>query len=125
MSHSHTHAPGETHSHSHAQPQQQPQQPPAPDPALQAIIDSDFTPVAIALSSPDHTQALCVPHSLEKCAQCDVDYSNLNRLSKLLAANPNLLCPPPTNVISQKLSQAITNTKEEGNVRRLNIHIYK
>jgi len=39
----------------------------------------------------------------------------LNRLSKLLITNPNLLCPPPPNVVSQKLSQVIITTKEEGN----------
>lgn len=114
--HSHTHAPGESHSHSHAPPQQQQAQvPPPPDPALQAIIDQDFKPVDIALS-PDTHVALCAKHSLEKCTDCDIDFINLNRLSRILAANPNLLCPPPANVVSQKLTQAVTATKDEGNV---------
>ncbi|KAJ6606992.1 hypothetical protein B0H10DRAFT_1819139 [Mycena sp. CBHHK59/15] len=112
MSHSHTHAPGETHSHSHGPPQ--PVAQPAADPALQALIDADFIPTPLALS-PDNNFALCAVHSLEKCTDCGCDYVNLNRLSKLLVANPGLLCPPPANVISQKLSQLVTSTKDEGN----------
>ncbi|KAJ6458110.1 hypothetical protein C8R47DRAFT_1180855 [Mycena vitilis] len=116
MSHSHTHAPGETHSHSHGPPQpaQAPQQPVA-DPALQALIDADFVPTPIVLSA-DNNLALCAPHSLEKCADCGVDYVNLNRLSKILVGNPTLLCPPPPNVgNSLKLTQMVTSTKDEGN----------
>ncbi|KAJ7498014.1 hypothetical protein B0H11DRAFT_2276148 [Mycena galericulata] len=112
MSHSHTHAPGETHSHSHGPPQPAPQ--PVADPALQALIDADFIPAALALS-PDNNLALCAAHSLEKCTECGIDYVNMNRLSKLLVGNPGLLCPPPANVISQKLTQIITTTKDEGN----------
>ncbi|KAF9078023.1 hypothetical protein BDP27DRAFT_339023 [Rhodocollybia butyracea] len=56
------------------------------------------------------------PHKLEKCSTCDLDYISLNRLSKILAQNPNLKAPPPNNVISKNLSQAVNNTKEEGNV---------
>ncbi|KAF9054636.1 hypothetical protein BJ165DRAFT_1332943, partial [Panaeolus papilionaceus] len=59
--------------------------------------------------------AVCDSHKLEKCDDCNVDFINTNRLSKLLAANPNLLCPPPANIVSQKLSQMVTATKEEGN----------
>ncbi|KAJ7173509.1 hypothetical protein C8R46DRAFT_1083029 [Mycena filopes] len=117
MSHSHTHAPGETHSHSHGPPQQQaqPAMPqPTADPVLQALIDADYVPTALALS-PDNNLALCGPHSLEKCADCKVDFVNMNRLSKLLVGNPGLLCPPPSNVISQKLTQMVTQTKDEGN----------
>lgn len=115
MSHSHTHAPGEEHSHSHSQPAPTPQMAPPPDPALQALIEQDFHPIPIALGAPDNSQALCENHSLEKCTDCDVDFVNLNRLAKLLVANPNLMCPPPANVVSQKLTQVITTTKEEGN----------
>ncbi|KAF7371054.1 Translocation protein sec72 [Mycena sanguinolenta] len=113
MSHGHTHAPGETHNHSHGPPQPAPQ--PSVDPALQALIDADFVPTQIALSA-DNSVALCVPHKLEKCADCGVDYVNLNRLSKILVGNPTLLCPPPPSVISQKLTQMVTQTKDEGNV---------
>ncbi|KAK7031631.1 translocation protein sec72 [Favolaschia claudopus] len=112
MSHSHTHAPGEVHNHSHGPAQPAPQ--PTIDPALQAIIDADFIQTPIALSQ-DSNLALCAPHKLEKCTDCKVDYINLNRLSKILVGNPTLLCPPPSNVISQKLTQMVTQTKEEGN----------
>ena len=117
MSHSHTHAPGEVHSHSHGSPQS-PMSLPTPDPILQALIDQDFIPVPLTLSS-DSASALCANHKLEKCDDCKVDFVNTNRLAKLLIANPNLLCPPPSNVISQKLTQAVQAAKEEGNVRSL------
>ena len=131
MSHSgHTHAPGEVHNHSHGPPSQPtPQQlaqsaahfqsqAPPPDPALQAIIEADFKPIKnLALGPPNNSVALCIGHAQEKCTECDVDFLDLNRLSKLLTNNPTLRCPPPPNVISQKLSQIVTQTKDEGNVR--------
>ncbi|KAF8166151.1 hypothetical protein BJ912DRAFT_934712 [Pholiota molesta] len=113
MSHSHTHAPGEEHSHSHGPPQQQPQIP-APDPTLQALIDQDFAPSPLVLSA-DATIALCAQHKLEKCDDCGVDFLNTNRLARILVANPNLLCPPPSNVISQNLTKIVQTTKDEGN----------
>ena len=94
---------------------------PIPDPILQAAIDQDFIPVPLTLSS-DNSSALCASHKLEKCDDCRVDFVNTNRLAKLLIANPNLLCPPPSNVISQKLTQAVQATKDEGNVR--SFHMY-
>jgi translocation protein SEC72 len=116
MSHSHTHAPGEVHSHSHGAPQSPMAMGlPTPDPILQALIDQDFIPVPLTLSS-DTSSALCASHKLEKCDDCKVDFVNTNRLAKLLIANPNLLCPPPSNVISQKLTQVVQATKDEGNV---------
>uniref|UniRef100_A0A8H7XW02 Translocation protein sec72 n=1 Tax=Psilocybe cubensis TaxID=181762 RepID=A0A8H7XW02_PSICU len=116
MSHSHTHAPGEEHSHSHGpqQPQPQPQMP-QPDPAMQALIDQDYIPSPLTLSA-DNANALCSAHKLEKCDDCNVDFINVNRLSRLLVANPNLLCPPPSNIVSQKLTQMVVSTKDEGNV---------
>ncbi|KAH9004607.1 hypothetical protein EDB86DRAFT_3099148 [Lactarius hatsudake] len=103
------------------QPQQQPMQAqvpqqilPRPDPVMQAVIEADFRPVDLTLDS-TNVAALCAVHSREKCDECDVDYTQLNRLSKVLAANPTLLCPPPPNVVNQKLSQIINQTKEEGN----------
>ncbi|KAG6835075.1 hypothetical protein H0H93_005068, partial [Arthromyces matolae] len=118
MSHSHSHAPGESHSHSHGPPQT-PQTPqaitaPPPDPALQALIEADFRPVPLSLSDDKHN-ARCSAHGLEKCEPCDVDFVNLNRLSTLLANNPNLLCPPPAQIVTQKLTQMVTSTKDEGN----------
>ncbi|KAI0272455.1 hypothetical protein BC834DRAFT_948766 [Gloeopeniophorella convolvens] len=96
------------------QAQVQQQMLPRPDPVMQAVIEADFRPVDLALD-PTNVNALCAAHSLEKCDDCDVDYVQLNRLSKVLAANPTLLCPPPPNVVNQKLSQMVNQTKEEGN----------
>ena len=114
MSHSHSHAPGES-SHSHGP--QQPQQAimPSPDPALLALIDQDFHPVPLALGT-DGVSAVCEPHKLEKCDNCNLDFDVTNRLTRLLAINPNLACPPPSNVVSQKLTQLVTAAKDEGNV---------
>ncbi|KAG5639959.1 hypothetical protein DXG03_002136, partial [Asterophora parasitica] len=116
MSHSHSHAPGEEHSHSHSHAQEAPQSPqlPTPDPVLQALIDQDFKPVDFSFSD-DKNNAYCGKHGRETCNSCNVDFVGLNRLSSLLAANPSLLCPPPANVVSQKLSQVVTSTKDEGN----------
>jgi len=116
MSHSHSHAPGEEHCHSHGP--QSPQSPgmSVPDPALQARIDQDFVPCPLVLGS-ESTIALCADHKLEKCDTCDVDFVITNRLSRLLVSNPTLLCPPPSNVVSQKLSQMVQSTKDDGNVR--------
>jgi hypothetical protein len=120
MSHSHSHAPGESHSHSHGPQSPAPQTPQTPvmppmDPAMQALIDQDYRPVALTLGN-DNNMAFCEPHKLEKCEQCDVDYINLNRLSMILANNPTLLCPPPANVVTQRITQIVTATKDEGNV---------
>jgi translocation protein SEC72 len=117
MSHGHTHGPGEDHSHSHSQSPQAAQLP-SPDPGLQALIDQDYIPSPLTLTE-DRNRALCKTHQLEKCTVCDVDFVQLNRLSSLLVINSNLLCPPPANVITQKITQIVTATKDEGNVRHL------
>jgi translocation protein SEC72 len=114
---SHSHAPGESCSGHGPQPpqQQQQQQLPPPDPALQALIEADFRAVDVKFGSADNTNVLCPKHSLELCEECDVDYVGLNRLAKLLASNPNIRCPPPAQVVSQQLTSAVTNMKDEGN----------
>ena len=127
MSQTHSHGPGQaSHSHGPSPPQQipqggMPQQPkmmmPQPDPLMQAVIEASFVPVDITFGPPDNVAALCEKHSLERCADCDVDFLSLNRLSRLLQMNPALRCPPPPQMLSQKLSAAVNNTKEEGNVR--------
>ena len=127
MSQTHSHGPGQApHSHGPSPPQQMPQggmpqQPkmmmPQPDPLMQAVIEASFVPVDITFGPPDNVAALCEKHSLERCADCDVDFLSLNRLSRLLQMNPALRCPPPPQMLSQKLSAAVNNTKEEGNVR--------
>ena len=95
---------------------------PRPDPVMQAVIEADFRPVDLTLDS-TNVAALCASHSREKCDDCDVDYVQLNRLSKVLTANPKLPFPPPPNVVNQKLSQIVNQTKEEGNVRHACIPI--
>ena len=114
--HDHTHAPGEEHSHSHGPETPQSASFPALDPTAQAVLDQDFVAVPLALH-PDPHSAVCAPHKLEKCDKCNVDFVNTNRLSRLLVANPGLLCPPPNNVVSQQLTQMVQRTKDEGNVR--------
>jgi len=89
--------------------------PPQPDPVMQARIDADFRSVDLAVGGPGHAFAFCNPHKREKCDVCNLDFTALNRISKVLLTNPNIRCPPPPNVVQQKLSQAVTNTKEEGN----------
>lgn len=99
---------------------------PPPDPVLQAVIDADFKPMNLKLGGPDGTFVLSGANSEEVDEENGLDFTRLNRLSKLLATNPNLRCPPPPTVISQKLSQVINGTKEEGNVRlSLSRHCYQ
>jgi translocation protein SEC72 len=94
--------------------------PPPPDPVMQAIIDQSFRPVDVTLGGDPNSQSvLCAKHQLEKCVDCDLDFKELNRLSKILFMNPNLLCPPPAKIVNQKLSQMVNVTKDEGNVRRV------
>lgn len=90
---------------------------PQPDPVMQARIDADFRPVDLAVGGPGHAFVFCNKHKVEKCDECNLDFAGLNRISKILVTNPNLRCPPPPTVVQQKLSQAVTNTKDEGNVR--------
>ncbi|KAF9785241.1 hypothetical protein BJ322DRAFT_1020805 [Thelephora terrestris] len=96
-----------------AQPQMMVQ--PPPDPVLQAIIDSDFKPVNLKLGGPDGNSVLSGANSEEADEENGLDFTRLNRLTKLLATNQSLRCPPPPTVVSQKLSQVINGTKEEGN----------
>ncbi|THH15747.1 hypothetical protein EW146_g4781 [Bondarzewia mesenterica] len=103
-----------TAQHQHP-PQQQQQVLPQPDPSMQAVIEAEFQPVDIELGPPNNAFALCKAHSLEKCAECDVDFVLLNRLSKFFSSNPALRCPPPAQVVNQTLSGVINGTKEEGN----------
>lgn len=85
------------------------------DPGMQARIDASFRPVDLAIGGPAHAFAFCQNHKREKCTDCNVDFSSLNRISKIFITNPSLRCPPPPTVVQQKLSQAVTNTKDEGN----------
>ena len=100
--------------HEMAQPQVMVQSP--PDPLLQAVIDADFKPINLKLGGPDGNFVLSGGNSEEADEESGLDFTRLNKLTKLLGTNPNLRCPPPPTVISQKLSQVINGTKEEGNV---------
>lgn len=121
----HSHGPGQPpHSHGPPQAQQAQMVMRPPDPVMQALIEATFQPVDIKLGPPDNASALCGAHSLEKCAECNVDYVALNRMSKLLQANPALRCPPPPNIVTTKLSQVINTTKDEGNVRLNEIRVH-
>lgn len=102
------------HIHNMAQPQTIVQ--PPPDPVLQEVIDADFKSVNLKLGGPDNGLVLSGANSEEVDEENDLDFTRLNKLSKLLATNPSLRCPPPPGVVSQKLSQVINGTKEEGNV---------
>jgi len=107
----------EPHSHQHAHPNAPQMMAPQIDPGMQARIDASFHPVDLAIGGPAHAFAFCQNHKREKCTDCNVDFSSLNRISKIFITNPSLRCPPPPTVVQQKLSQAVTNTKDEGNVR--------
>ncbi|KAI0085736.1 hypothetical protein BDY19DRAFT_996422 [Irpex rosettiformis] len=122
MSQMHSHGPGQPmHSHGPAPApnvqQQQQQRPvvPQPDPVVQAVIEASFQPVDIRLGPPDNVVAQCGEHGLEKCADCDVNYVSLNQISRLMHMNPNLRCPPPPQMTTVKLTQAVTTTKDDGN----------
>jgi len=104
------------------QMQQQPQAAPQPDPIMQARIEADFRPVDVSLGESNSTMLICSPHSLEKCADCNVDFINLNRLARIFVSHPNLACPPPPHMTHNKLSAVITATKDEGNVSII-VHI--
>ncbi|KZT70787.1 TPR-like protein [Daedalea quercina L-15889] len=117
MSQTHTHGPGTHPGHTHGPPPPPPPQMAMrpPDPLMQAVIEASFRPVNFALGPPENGSVLCGLHKLEKCEGCDVDYTGLNRLSRTLHSNSNLRCPPPPNMVNKQLSQAVVNTKEEGN----------
>lgn len=84
---------------------------------LQALIDQDFKPTPIKIGAEPHI-AVCEVHALEKCSDCNLDFTLLNRMSRIFANNPNLPYPPPANVVTQRLTQMVTATKEEGNVSK-------
>ncbi|KAI0299156.1 hypothetical protein BC826DRAFT_1102753 [Russula brevipes] len=66
---------------------------------MQAVIEADFRPVDLALDAAN-VSALCPSHSLEK-------YPHRESQAAL---------PTPANVVNQKLSQIVNQTKEEGNI---------
>ncbi|KAH9992420.1 hypothetical protein BJV77DRAFT_1002331, partial [Russula vinacea] len=94
------------------QAQMQEQLLPRPDPVMQAAIEADFRTVDLTMDSTNVT-ALCASHSREKCDECDVDYVQLNRLSKVLTANPKYLSHPhPTSSIRSYLRLSTRQRKK-------------
>lgn len=88
------------------------------DPAAQALIDQQFVEVPLHIVTEPLPGALCTSHKKERCDECGVNFVDLNRLSRLLAQNPGIKCPPPPNMTNTKnLTQTVNNLKEEGNVR--------
>jgi translocation protein SEC72 len=82
----------------------------------QALIAADFKRVDLKLGEPNDSKLLCRPHGLEKCETCEVDFTSTNALSRLFVSNPQLICPPPPQVVQPQRSQAINKTKDQGNV---------
>ncbi|KAF8999462.1 TPR-like protein, partial [Hymenopellis radicata] len=116
MSRSHSHAPGENHSHSHG-PQPPPQQqqrpmPAPPDPAIQALIDAQYDPVHLKV---DGSIVRCGPHNAVVYKACNLDFSRLTQLATILIQNPNIIVPPPSNMVNKILSTIVKKIKEEGN----------
>jgi translocation protein SEC72 len=110
------------HSHGPAPPQQQQQQQqmPAPDPAILAAIDATFKEVPFKLGPPNDSQIFCPVHSLEKCTDCNIDFTSVNQLAKLIATIPaEVGVPPPAQLAGPQRAQLVTKMKEEGNVRIL------
>ncbi|KAF9032539.1 TPR-like protein [Hymenopellis radicata] len=114
MSHSHSHAPGENHSHSHGpQPPPQRRMPAPPDPAIQVLIDAQYDPVDLKV---DGSIVRCGPHNAVVCKACNLDFCRLTQLATILTQNPNIIVPPPSNIMTNKiLSTMVKKIKEEGN----------
>ena len=92
--------------------------PPTPDPIALAAIEASFKSVDLLVDSSNTSHVLCKPHKLEKCMDCGTDFTQVNALAAIFAANPSLLCPPPPNIVQPQRSQAVQKTKEDGNVSR-------
>jgi translocation protein SEC72 len=98
--------------------QQMPQQRPAPDPMLQAAIEADFKQVGLCLGDADkpNSIALCKEHKREACNDCVLDFTAMNAMAKMFAMAPSDAILPPPNVIAPQRGQAVSKTKDEGNV---------
>ncbi len=90
--------------------------PPPLDPLIQAALDEQYNPVPLTVSPGANDVAICSSHSLEFCSDCDLDFRQLNAMTKLIAASNEIAIPPPPNVLHPGRSQAITKMKEDGNV---------
>jgi len=111
----HTHGPQQGAPPAQQQQQQQQMAVRPPDPLMQAVIEESHIPVDTAIGS-DNASVLCEPHKLEKCADCDLDFTAMNKITKQLLLYPTYRCPPPPTVVTQLLSQGVNTKKEEGNI---------
>ncbi|GMK59809.1 hypothetical protein CspeluHIS016_0900260 [Cutaneotrichosporon spelunceum] len=98
----------------------------APDPAMQALLDSLPTrtmpfaliDVAIPNSQPPQVQnmVVCVEHQQPVCDVCDVNYTPLNYMQQFMKNAPPEAVPPPPNVQPPpQRAEQIKQIKEAGN----------
>ncbi|KAG8942241.1 hypothetical protein FRC03_003493 [Tulasnella sp. 419] len=113
--HGHTHDGSEGPGHTHG-PQPPPQAmmaPPGPDPMVQAALDEQFRAINLTLADP--STAVCSAHKKETCEECNLDFTGLNALAKVLPTLNEPGIPPPPNVVHPGRSQAVQKAKEDGN----------
>ncbi|KAF8310094.1 hypothetical protein DL93DRAFT_2084855 [Clavulina sp. PMI_390] len=114
------------HAHPHPHPHPHPQQGPppgaqsiqvqAPDPAIVAAIDAQYTPVALQVGGENNNIVTCGPHNLEVCNECGTNFFFLNQTAKVLASFPKEMpVPPPPNVVHPQRTPLVQKAKEEGN----------
>ncbi|KAL7420049.1 hypothetical protein Q5752_005014 [Cryptotrichosporon argae] len=120
------------HPHPHPQPGALPpgaRPPPpqvAPNPALQALLDAQphtARPFALITAPIPNTQppqvstlVVCPTHKRQACAECAVDFTQLNYMHQFLRAAPPEAIPPPPNVPPPpQRAEAIKAAKEQGN----------
>src|SRR5688572_11735287 len=107
-----------THSHAHLTHVKQAMQV-SSDPAVLAMIDAQHVPVNLKLTKDDAASiAVCEPHGLEVCKDCDLDFFQMNITSRVLQSfPPEMPIPPPPNVVHPQRSPMVQKAKDEGNVR--------
>ncbi|KAG9309891.1 hypothetical protein JVU11DRAFT_9921 [Chiua virens] len=104
-----------------AQPQLQqgmPTQPGTAGPAPATTTDDACTSARsldLVVGGPGHAFAFCNKHKVEKCDECKLDFTASIVYQKFSSPIPTSAVHPLQPVIQQKLSQAVTNTKDEGN----------
>jgi translocation protein SEC72 len=108
------------------QGQQQPMQI-AANPALQSLLDSlPHTDVPLKVvtaqingSNPPQSRMMiiCPDHNQAMCAECKVNFNELNYMHQFMQGAPPEAIPPPPNVQPPpQRAEMIKNAKEQGNV---------
>jgi len=108
-----------------AQQQQAMAAPPPPplDPALQALLDSNYQPVSLSLPDEDRMTVVCKEHGDVTCEKCGTDFASLNELAEQLntAFGKDGVPPPPPPPNQPGMpnggprTQRMTKFKDEGN----------